>query len=178
MTRPVKTSAEGKKFIKLWEKKEYKAYPDPKTGGAPWTIGYGHTGPDVKPGMVWNDLTIEQAFEKDVAVAEGQLNTLLKTLKPGVEISQGLYDALLSFGFNCGFDIDADTKAEGLGDSTLLKCVLNGNFAAAYVEFEKWVSKGTPAEKGLRRRRYGEVLMARDGAKAEYAYQQGRVKFP
>ncbi|RJF81642.1 hypothetical protein D3877_16060 [Azospirillum cavernae] len=28
------------------------AYPDPASGGAPWTIGYGHTGPEVRPGLV------------------------------------------------------------------------------------------------------------------------------
>ncbi len=25
------------------------AYPDPGTGGAPWTVGWGHTGPEVGP---------------------------------------------------------------------------------------------------------------------------------
>ena len=29
------------------------AYPDPGSGGAPWTIGYGSTGPDVKQDTVW-----------------------------------------------------------------------------------------------------------------------------
>ena len=29
------------------------AYPDPGTGAAPWTIGWGATGPDIGPGTVW-----------------------------------------------------------------------------------------------------------------------------
>ena len=29
------------------------AYPDPLSGGDPWTIGYGATGPSIGPGTVW-----------------------------------------------------------------------------------------------------------------------------
>jgi len=31
------------------------AYPDPLSGGAPWTIGYGSTGPDVVSGAKWTE---------------------------------------------------------------------------------------------------------------------------
>jgi hypothetical protein len=31
----------------------YEAYPDAGTGGAPWTIGWGATGPDIGPETVW-----------------------------------------------------------------------------------------------------------------------------
>lgn len=34
------------------------AYPDPLSGGEPWTVGYGATGPDIGPDTVW---TIEEA---------------------------------------------------------------------------------------------------------------------
>jgi len=34
------------------------AYPDPDTGAEPWTIGYGCTGADIGPGLVW---TLAQA---------------------------------------------------------------------------------------------------------------------
>ena len=50
------------------------AYPDPrspraKTGkgsGAPWTIGYGHTGPEVREGLQWTKAQAEAALEADV----------------------------------------------------------------------------------------------------------------
>jgi lysozyme len=35
--------------VKLGEGLRLKAYPDPLTGGSPWTIGYGHTAPDIGP---------------------------------------------------------------------------------------------------------------------------------
>lgn len=50
-----------------------RAYPDPlsefarggKGRGDPWTIGYGHTGPDVKQGVVWTEAQAEAALEAD-----------------------------------------------------------------------------------------------------------------
>lgn len=66
------------------EGKEYQAYPDPLSpcavaarkglptlglDGAPWTIGKGHTGPEVHQGLVWNDDQIDYAFQLDVAEA-------------------------------------------------------------------------------------------------------------
>lgn len=41
------------------------AYPDPLSGGDPWTIGYGHTGPDVRRGTVWTREKAEQALVED-----------------------------------------------------------------------------------------------------------------
>jgi lysozyme len=38
-----KTSKAGGAFIAAFEGVELKAYPDPGTGGDPWTIGVGHT---------------------------------------------------------------------------------------------------------------------------------------
>ena len=42
----------GLDLVRNSEGLSLKAYPDPGTGGDPWTIGFGHTGPEVKPGMV------------------------------------------------------------------------------------------------------------------------------
>jgi lysozyme len=46
-----------------------KAYPDPLTGAAPWTIGYGHTGPEVKLGLVWTIGDAEKALFDDAVTA-------------------------------------------------------------------------------------------------------------
>ena len=40
-------------LIHRWEGCQLKAYPDPASGGTPWTIGYGATGPTIKDGTVW-----------------------------------------------------------------------------------------------------------------------------
>lgn len=54
-----------------------KAYPDPLTGAAPWTIGVGHTGPDVHKDMV---ITRDEAFrllEVDITTAQAALDKAL-----------------------------------------------------------------------------------------------------
>lgn len=43
------------------------AYPDPLTRGAPWTIGVGHTGPEVFEGLVWSDDKVNQVLDADIA---------------------------------------------------------------------------------------------------------------
>lgn len=45
------------------------AYPDPLTHGAPWTIGIGHTGPEVHAGLVWDDNQIDFAYQLDAGEA-------------------------------------------------------------------------------------------------------------
>lgn len=85
---------------------------------------------------------ILQLFENDV-------NSLLK-----VQVKQHQFDALVSFAYNVGTDIDADNIPEGLGDSTLLHLVNKlPNDPRITVEFLKWnKSKGRVSD-GLVRRR-------------------------
>lgn len=129
----MKTGAKGQALIKSFESCKLKAYPDPKTGGAPWTIGWGHTGPEVKPGLVWTQAQADAAFLSDLAVFERDVTSLVK-----VPLTQNQFDALVSFAYNVGSDIDADDNAEGLGDSTLLKKLNAGDYAGAADEFLKW----------------------------------------
>jgi lysozyme len=58
--------------LKEFEGWEREAYPDPLTKGDPWTIGVGHTGPEVHKGLVWTDEQIAQALEEDIAEKDGQ----------------------------------------------------------------------------------------------------------
>jgi lysozyme len=48
-----------------------KAYPDPLTGGAPFTVGLGHTGYDVKKGETWTADRCMAAYYNDYAIAQG-----------------------------------------------------------------------------------------------------------
>jgi lysozyme len=58
-----------KKQIEAFEGRAYRAYPDPLTGGIPWTIGVGHCGPEVHKGLAWSDAEIDAAFDLDVNLA-------------------------------------------------------------------------------------------------------------
>lgn len=146
----------GRKLIQAFERCERKlpdstiaAYQD---GGGVWTIGWGHTGPEVKQGMVITQGRADQLFEQDVASFVRDVNFLVK-----VPLTQNQFDALVSFSYNVGSDIDADTKAEGLGDSTLLRKLNAGDYAGAAAEFPKWCNDNGKVVAGLVRRRKAEA---------------------
>lgn len=146
-------------------KGNFVAYPDSKTI---WTIGWGSTfhknGKRVKQGDKLTKAQVDELFNIDVAKFSQGVQFLLK----GKAVTQQQFDALVSFGYNVGLDIDDDTKAEGLGDSTLLKKVLaNPNDPSIKDEFIKWRNKGTSFEKGLLRRRLAEA----------HYYFTGQLKF-
>lgn len=147
----MKISNNGLSLIKTFEGLELEAYPDPGTGGAPWTIGYGHTGSDVRKGLVWTDAQADKALAQDVAQFERDVTSLVK-----VQINQNQFDALVSFAYNCGSDIDSDDIAEGLGDSTLLKKLNAGDYDGAANEFPKWNKSGGKVMSGLTKRRAAE----------------------
>jgi lysozyme len=147
----MKLSKKGADFIRGFEKLALKAYPDPgSSNGLPWTIGWGTT-KGVYEGMTCTPEEAEDWFWRDIEEFEDGVNSLVK-----VEITQGMFDALLSFGYNVGLDIDEDTKAEGLGDSTLLKKLNRGDFAGAADQFLLWDKNDGKVMRGLTRRRTGE----------------------
>jgi len=51
---------------------EHRVYPDPITRAEPWTVGVGHTGPDVHPGDTWTDEQINAALDADIAEKTAQ----------------------------------------------------------------------------------------------------------
>jgi GH24 family phage-related lysozyme (muramidase) len=60
---------EGWTLLKTWEGCRLSAYPDPASGGAPWTIGHGHTGPESKPSVTISQEQADAWLEHDVHVA-------------------------------------------------------------------------------------------------------------
>jgi lysozyme len=135
----MKVSSKGLDFIMWHEGCVLKAYPDPGTGGEPWTIGYGHTA-GVKPG---DTCTKEQAAEwlrDDVAWVN---DTLTETVR--VPLNQNQIDALGDFIFNIG-----RPQWEG---STLLKLLNNGEYQVAADQFARWNKPPLP---GIIQRRKDE----------------------
>lgn len=125
-----------------------KAYPDPGTGGHPWTIGYGSTGPDINPDTIW---TIEQC--------ERALDEHLEYFYVGVlKLCPGLKDepprrqaAVLSWAYNCGLG--------NLRISTFRKRINEKNWEEAAQECLKWDKAAGRVLKGLTRRRQAESLL-------------------
>ena len=139
-------SKEGLKLTEHFEGCRLEAYPDPGTGGDPWTIGYGHTGPDVFPTLVITQEYAEKLLLEDVQKAVANVNAHLK-----IEVTQEEFDALVDFAFNCG--------CRNLDNSTLLKKVNEGDHEGAADEFLKWDKAGGHVMAGLLKRRQAEAAL-------------------
>jgi lysozyme len=133
-------SPAGLGLIKTFEGLRLTAYTCP---AGVLTIGYGSTGPHVTPGKTITEAEAEALLLKDLTRFEKAVNSLVK-----VPLSQGAYDALVSFTFNCG---------EGaLTESTLLRKLNAGEDpnTTAKVELPRWTNNGLA---GLVKRRAAEV---------------------
>lgn len=143
----MQTSEKGIKNIKDFEGCSLIAYPDPGTGGAPWTIGYGWTHPvdgkPIKPGMTIKQKTADRLLKTGLVSYE---NDVLKMAK--VKLTQGQFDALVSFAYNVG--------SRALSTSTLLRKLNDGDVNGAADEFLRWNKAGGKVLKGLTRRREAE----------------------
>lgn len=140
-------SKKGLDLIKEFEGLSLKAYLCP---AGVWTIGYGHT-KGVYPRMVITQELAEKFLIDDVWNFEREVESLVHVL-----VTQGQFDALVSFAYNVGTDIDSDTVAEGLGDSTLLRKLNNGDIRGSSEEFVKWNKSNKRVVPGLTRRRIAE----------------------
>jgi lysozyme len=139
----MKASNGIKDFIKRYEGCKLTSYKD---SVGVLTIGYGHTGSDVKAGRTITQAEANNLFDKDIAAFEGQLNSLLV----GTQVNQNQFDALLSFSFNLGIG--------KLKTSTLFKKVKsNPSDESIGNEFRRWVYAGGKVLSGLVRRRDEEA---------------------
>ena len=107
------------------------------------TIAYGHTR-GVVMGMTCTQAQADAWLVEDIAWAEAEVNKQIH-----VPLTQGEFDALVDFTFNCG--------AGNFDHSTLLSLVNNGNMSAAALEFDKWDHSGGQVVAGLLRRREVET---------------------
>lgn len=121
------------------------AYPDPV---GVWTIGYGHTGPEVVEGLQWTQQQADEAVSADLADDYSELTILFPAC---ALLSPAKQAALLDFVYN-----------EGSGKfqhSTLRQRLLAGDYDAVPSELEKWDLAGGKVLAGLDRRRLAEIAL-------------------
>ncbi|WP_049300014.1 lysozyme [Serratia marcescens] len=140
-------SKSGIELIKRFEGLRLKAYQD---SVGVWTIGYGWTQPvdgkKVGPGMQIDQATADRLLKCGVVQYEQGVNQLVK-----VRITQGQFDALVSFAYNLGL--------RSLSASTLLQKLNAGDKQGAADQFERWVNAGGKRLDGLVARRVAEREM-------------------
>ncbi|NBB38653.1 glycoside hydrolase family protein [Sphingobium yanoikuyae] len=110
-----------------------------------WTIGVGHTGPEVKKGLKITKKESQALLEADLARFEAAVN------RGGDDMTQNQFDALVSFAFNVG------TNAFAL--STLLRKHRSGDYTGAAKEFARWTKGGGRVLPGLVKRRAAEATL-------------------
>lgn len=179
-------------LIKGWEQYREFAYPDPMSPlaratrgkdwgrrfsqeilselpanvavlrGDPWTVGHGETGRHIGPSTRWSRAVADANFDARLEDLQHKLRRMVRApMRPFEEA------AFLSFAWNVGLDDDEDTKAEGLGDSTLLRLYRAGDKHGAALQFydprtgdSPWDNAGGVKDiEGLRRRRRAEREM-------------------
>lgn len=140
----MKTSQAGVDLIKSFEGLRRAAYlPTPQD--VP-TIGYGHTGADVRLGDRITEAEAEALLRRDLVEAEATVNRVVTR-----QIKQHQFDALVSLVFNIG---SGDFRS-----STLLRLLNAGDFKGAGEQFLRWDKQKGKALAGLTRRRASEKTM-------------------
>ena len=142
----MKTSQRGIDLIKQFEGCRLESYVCP---AGKLTIGYGHTGPDVKPNMMISQAQAEALLVSDLQRFEKAVE------KTGLDLTQNEFDSLVSFAYNCG-------------EGNMRKLVKNRTLveiAAKITSYNKGGGKELP---GLTKRRKAEQALFRDGMKTDY----------
>lgn len=121
------------------------AYPDPGTGGVPWTICRGHT-QGVRPGMRATPEQCDRWYAEDLRVAEKAVQRRVR-----VPMKQGEYDAAVSFVFNVG--------EQRFATSSLLRKLNAQDRIGSCNEYPKWKYANKMILEGLVKRRYKEQAM-------------------
>jgi len=134
----MKCNAAGLQIIKTYEGCKLTAYRCP---AGLWTIGWGHTGPDVHEGM-----TIPQQYADDLLIRDVSRFEFSIRQAVIVPLNENQFSALVCFAFN----------VKGWGNSMLLQKLNQLNYAGAAAEFPRWIHAGGVALPGLVARREAE----------------------
>ncbi len=153
-----KTSPAGVAKIRGFEGCELVAYKCP---AGKWTIGVGHTGASVTQGLVITQERADQYLASDLLTFEDLVNRVVL-----VPLTQGQFDACVSFAFNVGPGHPCDKDGTGGKDgfqwlkardangyprySTLLRDLNAGDYAGCADQFLEWaLPKRRAAERAM-----------------------------
>ncbi|MBD2293629.1 peptidoglycan-binding protein [Anabaena sphaerica FACHB-251] len=145
----------GVTLIKEFEGLCLKAYPDPKTGNKPITIGWGTT--RKKDGSEWKlGETITKEEAEDLLMMQLEKNYLPSLQKIPVwnELNANQQGALLSFGYNLGANFYGKP-----GFQSITRVLENKQWDQIEETFIKYRNPGSKVEAGLRRRRLAEAKL-------------------
>ena len=136
------------------------AYPDPLSGAAHWTIGWGSTRyPDGRP--VGPNDAISREVADSIFVANlqaGYLQPLVGRIPHWGAMNAEMRSALCSFAYNLGADFYGSS-----GFTTISACLAEHRWPDLSAALLLYVNPGSVVEAGLRRRRQAEADLWRAG---------------
>ena len=149
----------GIELIKRFESCHLTAYPDPGTGSAPWTIGWGSTrdeqGRPFKPGDKITQPRADSLLEQQLLTVF--LPAVMK-LPHAAAMSEEQIGALLSFTYNSGANFyNSD------GYTTISRYLRDKDWDRVPDALLLYRNPGSPVEEGLRRRRVAEGALWSSG---------------
>jgi lysozyme len=158
----MRISPEGIQVLHHFEQCRLEAYPDPGSrDGKPWTIGWGHTGPEVVKGLKWTQARADETLLYDLRTRELAIIGLVR--RP---LNQAQFDALVCFVYNVG--------VQAFRESTMLAMINAGDYDLASKQFARWNKNDGNAMRGLVRRREAERCLF-IGLSAEEAVRRGQA---
>ena len=144
MTEVPHISDEGLEIIRVCEGLRLTAYKCP---AGVYSIGYGHTGPDVYKGLTITREQAEEWLRKDVYAAELAVYELVT-----VPLTINQFSALVSFVYNIG---------RGAFSTSTMRKILNQGYigSSAAEQFDRWIYADKKILPGLVERRKREKAL-------------------
>ena len=137
----MKTSKQGIALITQFEGLKLEAY---KCSAGVWTIGYGHTGPEVVQSSKITQAQADELLAKDLVKFEDCVNKNVKS-----KLTQNQFDSCVSLAYNIG--------CSAFAKSTLCRLVnADPNDPAIEQQFLAWNKAGGKINQGLINRRKKE----------------------
>lgn len=165
----MKTSPDGIDLIKKFEGLRLTAYPDPGTGGEPWTIGYGTTS-SAGVGKITKGMKITQVQAESMLVRSLTDYELGVTHALRSPVTQHQFDALVSLAYNIG--------VANMSRSSVVKYLNAGQVEKAAGAFMLWNKAAGRVMPGLTRRRAAERELFLKPDPAPSATPVGKPKAP
>lgn len=153
-----KFSALGWKYLQNCEGLRLQSYRD---SGGVWTIGYGHTGPEVKSGLLWNLDECKDAATKDLKHAMDSVFDICAApdRKTGIKLTNNQFSALVLFVYNIGSNAFENSTLADYFDGLLVNQTPDTPIVISYMA--RWNKVKGQVIQGLVNRRASEAALWR-----------------
>lgn len=141
-------------LIQRFEGCRLMAYPDPGTGGQPYTIGWGSTYIDGRPVMPGQQITQVKADSALLGEVSRIAHVIALKVPNWAKLNINQQSALLSFSYNVG-----SYWPGAMGFSTITRTLKEERLKDIPAALLLYRNPGTSVEAGLRRRRIAEGVL-------------------